>query len=157
MTGRPDRWARTESKRGYLSTPASGLDPLLFIQAPFRPPPHQFPVSSSSATGSNPIITNTTPPPRPQDKSNLKPHNPPRIHKPPVRLMGMSLQRLLRPPIHDIGEICKPRPRITRRFSSEHPPAGVYAYSAPAGARRYCHVRRAAATEAAERRGVAGA
>ena len=70
----------------------------------------------------------------------------------------MNLQQLLRLPLHDVGEIRKPRPRITRRLPSEYPPAKIYAYSKHADARKgYCHARRAAATEATERRGVAGA
>ena len=47
---------------------------------------------------------------------------------------------------------------ITRKLSSEYPPARIYAYSTHADARwMYRHARRAVATEAAERMCLAGA
>ena len=74
------------------------------------------------------------------------------------RLVGMNPQQLLRPPIHDVGGICKPKQPIMRRLSSEYPPARIYAYGTHADAiRMYRHVRLVAVTEAAERMGVAGA
>ena len=74
-----------------------------------------------------------------------------------MRLWGMNLRQLLRRLSMTSARSASPD-LITRRLSSEYPPARIYAYSTHADARRmYRHARRVAVTEVAERMGVAGA